>query len=130
MEVVINRCFGSFNLSDTVIAECIKRGMSVTAFNAEGYPVDDKAQFVDALDDTFGYKNKYNFARYRPIGCDKKEFRTNSTIISVIKNLGEKANGINSKLKVVEIPFNDIHGWEIDDYDGKEKIIPSSSEWC
>ena len=47
--------------------------------------------------------------------------RNDSVLIEVVETLGDKASGIYSKLKVVEIP-DDVTDWRIEEYDGWEHI--------
>ena len=46
--------------------------------------------------------------------------RNDPALIEVVEELGEKADGPYSELKIVEIP--DDMKWEIDEYDGKEWV--------
>lgn len=122
MEVVINVCFGGFNLSDEAIEECIKRGMTVTKYK-EGRYEDPTADFVKCDDDDL-FNRKYTEVWER-----KKSLRTNPILVNVVKEFGERANGCFSELKVVNIPFNSLKKWYIDDYDGKENISEASRRW-
>ena len=47
--------------------------------------------------------------------------RNDSVLVEVVETLGDKASGIYSKLKVVEIP-DDVTDWRIEEYDGWEHI--------
>ena len=47
--------------------------------------------------------------------------RNDSVLVEVVETLGDKASGIYSKLKVVEIP-DDVTNWRIEEYDGWEHI--------
>ena len=49
--------------------------------------------------------------------------RDDPLLISVVEELGEKANGKCANLKIVDIPEEYINCYEIDEYDGLEKII-------
>lgn len=53
--------------------------------------------------------------------------RGNPNLIKCVEALGEKANGVFAKLKVVEIPNN--VDWYIDDYDGMETIVEEHEVW-
>jgi len=126
MQVVINNCFGGFNMSDEAIEECIKRGMKLTEWE-NGYYKDRSADFVDWSthpDRTTLFKNRYSICN-----DNRKEFRTNPIVIAVVKKLGKKANGPCAKLKVIDIPFDSTDGWEIDEYDGNESIKESHRSW-
>ena len=49
------------------------------------------------------------------------EYRSNSKLVQVVEELGEKANGRSANLKIVEIP-EDAHEPYIMDYDGLEHV--------
>jgi hypothetical protein len=53
--------------------------------------------------------------------------RTDPTLIKVIEELGEAANGYYAKLEIVEIP--DGTDWEIEEYDGKEWVAEKRRTW-
>lgn len=95
MDIIINKCFGEFNLSNKAFRELIKMGWSVS--------VDGNSDLIyESFDDELG---KYYYAKY------DRDFRTNLDVISVVKLLGDEANGYGSKLKIVEIP-EEVE-WEI-----------------
>ena len=47
--------------------------------------------------------------------------RNDSVLVEVVETLGDKASGIYSKIKVVEIP-DDVADWRIEEYYGLEHI--------
>lgn len=53
--------------------------------------------------------------------------RSDPILIQVVEQLGEKANGKYSSLKIVEIP--DGVEYEIDEYDGSESIHEKHRSW-
>ena len=53
--------------------------------------------------------------------------RTNPTLIKVVEELGEKANGWAAKLKVVDLPEG--IEYEIGDYDGIETVRELHLSW-
>ncbi len=55
------------------------------------------------------------------------EVRADKDLIEVIEKLGEKANGMLSKISITEIP--DGVEWEIDDYDGMEHVAEKHRTW-
>jgi len=59
----------------------------------------------------------------------KDEFRANPKLIEVVEKLGEKANGCNCELKIVEIP-DDVE-WQIkqDTRDGNEWVAEKHRTW-
>lgn len=110
MEVVINRCFGGFSLSNEAIALCVQKGMTIANLADK----DKKADFIKYTDG--GILNR-----------DDKLFRTNKIVIEVVKKLGKRADGEFASLEIIEIPFDDTNYWEIESFDGKEKVAQSRS---
>ena len=53
--------------------------------------------------------------------------RDDSDLVAIVEEMGESANGLCAKLAVVEIP--DGISWEIDEYDGYEKVVESHRSW-
>jgi hypothetical protein len=54
--------------------------------------------------------------------------RDDSILVDVVRQLGVRANGIFSILKIVEVPAG--VKWFIDDHDGKEIIREQHRFWC
>lgn len=125
MKVVINACYGGFGLSDEAILECIALGMKATKYNSQGNYEDDTADFVEHDVVTFG--SRYGICN--DFGRKQNTVRTHPTIIAVVEKLKEKANSRCSKLKVIEIPFDDMEGWKIEEYDGYESVVEKHREW-
>ena len=48
--------------------------------------------------------------------------RDDPKLIHLVETLGDDANGRSARLRIVEIP-DEATDWEIDEYDGAEKII-------
>lgn len=67
-----------------------------------------------------------SFDRYGYKYADK-EMRDNPKLVECVEKLGEKANGLCAKLKVVEIP-DDVE-WELYEYDGFESIHEKHRVW-
>jgi hypothetical protein len=87
-KIVINNCYGGFNLSDKAIER-----LSCT---------DNPTKIWDIA-------------------------RDNSTLVSLVEELGEEANGKYSELKIVEIP-DDVE-WHIVDIGGNEYIAENHRIW-
>ena len=54
--------------------------------------------------------------------------RDDPDLIKVVERLGVAANGRCAHLKIVEIP-DDVE-WEIDEYDGVERVDEKHRSWC
>ena len=140
MKIVINRCYGGFELS--AAAEGLlstKRGVTLHKYEQV------KHKYLDGV------------AAYQRRAADKKVFcptiltedhgdyfegdfkegtywysgdidRDDPLLIEVVEELGEEeASGDYAKLEIVEIP--DDVGWYLDDYDGFESIHENHRSW-
>ena len=107
MKIVINKCFGGFGLSEeATLLYGKKKGLNIIV-------VRDK--IMKSL--RHYYLDEVKDGNYF---SDRDIKRNDTVLVEVIEELGEKANGSCSELKIVEIP-NDMK-WEIEEYDGKEHI--------
>ena len=131
MEVVINRCFGGFGLSDAAVEMCIELGMTLTEYIQSGpnkgsrkNPSADftkSAPLLPSMDTS-------SFGKYH-IADSGKDFRCNPIVIKVVKKLKKKSWGRFAELEIVDIPFDDTSGWDIHEYDGSESIEESHRSW-
>ena len=101
MKIVINKCYGGFEVSKEVYAEL-------------------KLKW-----DNYGYLSNEDFE----IKSDNYyEFRKDKRLISAIEKVGlKKSSGSLAELKIVEIP-DDIK-WKISEYDGIETIHEEHRSW-
>lgn len=53
--------------------------------------------------------------------------RDHPDLVQLVEELGHAAAGDCSKLKIVEVP--DDVDWEIDEYDGLERVVESHRSW-
>ena len=66
-------------------------------------------------------------------GADRNELfefdlqRDDPTLVMIVEELGDKANGMYAELKIVEIP-DDVE-WHIQDYDGVEWVAENHRTW-
>ncbi len=143
MKIVVNRCFGGFGLSGAAQVEYLKRttGQPLFAYRQTKY------DFRDGVDE---YKRVPIPSRKREIGGPTIHYltkdagpsikkipkdgyfypdweRDDKVLVSIVEEMGEKAWGDFAELEVVEIP--DGVDWEIDEYDGSERIRERSREW-
>jgi hypothetical protein len=98
-KVVINKCFGGFNLSDLAKKELMKH--VIEGEFGEDFKLSD---LVDLL----------NYSR-------TVEDRSHPSLVKVVEDLGEAANGNNANLKVIEVP-NDAINPCIENYNGIEYV--------
>ena len=107
MRVVINSDYGGFSLSDEAIELYAKyKGLNLTK---------------EETNNMTNYYDGAEWFNYREI--DRKD----STLVRVVEELGEKANGFCAKLKIINIPV-DVQ-WEVVDYDGREHISEKARKW-
>tara|TARA_R110000851_G_scaffold292317_2_gene446758 strand:- start:5737 stop:6129 length:393 start_codon:yes stop_codon:yes gene_type:complete len=129
MEVVLNRCFGGFSLSTAAVERCIQLGLTATVYSEGGQLEDKEAAFI--LNPSYEESDSKGSFHCKYYGRDdyKKSFRYNPIVVQVVRELGELANGSCAELKIVEIPFENENGWDINDYDGSESIQESHRSW-
>lgn len=123
MKIVINVCFGGFALSDMAY-ELLnsKFGMPIVKYEEKKYK-DEKVIF----DRNLTKEHSIFPERYWSSWTYGDEIRSDDSIVAVVEELGEAANGQYAKLKVVEIP--DGISWEIDEYDGRESVSETHRSW-
>jgi hypothetical protein len=138
MKVAINACHGSFGLSPAGIKlYCQKANINCYFFNID-YTKDDKYKVIwSPTENPTGALRWQAFSIPNPseekdahkyiIKCDFKNDRGNKFLIETINELGEKANGAFSKLKVVEVP-DDVK-WHIAEFDGWEWVAEDHRTW-
>lgn len=126
MKVVLNAKHGGFNLSDAAVERCLELGMRLTTLSPEGGYVDSTADFM-RWEKPKVFKNQH----YSIVEEYKRRnvFRSHPFLIQAVEELGDNANGACSKLKIVDIPFNSVEGWHIEEYDGWEEIAEDHRRW-
>jgi len=144
MKVVVNRCFGGFGLSDKAYEWLIAHGIPVKKYKKEVRGADGrfkrependgKVIFDRSLDED----TKENFmsvgkekyikmrGRYWEVFIWRDE-RSWPLLVQCVEELGKESWGRCAKLEVVEIP--DGIEWEIDEYDGTERIAEVHRSW-
>lgn len=133
MKVVINNCFGGFDLSPLAVQEYAKRrGKECYFFAVVEYTKDWNAIHCQVTLEEAARKSWF-MAYSKPVM--ENEFyisvnaieRTDADLVAVVEELGEKANGNCANLKVVEVP--DGVEWEIEEYDGNEHVAEKHRTW-
>ncbi len=113
MQIVINKCYGGFGLSRKALHRLRELGCAAAIAETdigEKYPGTD-----DVRKKFLGESFLGNISRYDEL------------LIQVVNEMGDEANGDYAKLRIVEIP-NGI-AWEIDEYDGMERIVEQHQSW-
>ncbi|MDU3409998.1 hypothetical protein [Clostridium sp.] len=139
-KVAINKCYGGFGLS-LKAQEMLWRlkGYNNVCFYKQEY-LDDNEFKYEKISDLYK-DNLFSVCvkkDYGDITYDIKEEdfiwdselfddREDRCLVKVIEDLGDKANGRFSNLKIVEIP-DDVE-YEIDEYDGIESIHEIHRVW-
>ena len=122
MEIVVNRDYGGFGISDEAYEKLIEWGVPVVDKDAEGC---GQNEMIFRHSDEYVEKFGTLTGRYFDDFLNKD--RTNPLLIKVIKELGDKANDRFASLEIVEIP--DGIEYTIDEYDGWEKIHEAHRSW-
>ena len=138
-EVVINKCYGGFGLSDEAILELHKLGSKFIKviepkdYFGEDRWENDKNYCLEQMDRREGIghltilNDKILYDDYSHNYENKIEARTCPLLVSVVKKLKEKSWGWAAELKIVKIPA-DVD-FEIDEYDGVERIDEYHRSW-
>lgn len=111
-DIVINGDFGGFGLSH----EAIVRLFELKNWKLVKQDRDSGVTFYykDSIDDD-NFFSEYDLQRDDP------------DLVQIVKELGERANGQYSSLKIVTIP-DDVE-WHISEYDGREHIAEDHRTW-
>lgn len=131
-KIVINTCYGGFGLSpEGVMRYAEIKGIAL-------YPwIDNISKKVYGERAVVGNEDILHHYSLSPVvdGERKKGsyfsiydiFRDDIALIQLIEEMGVKADGSHSELKIVEIP-DDVE-WVIEEYDGIEWIAEKHRRW-
>ena len=137
MKIVINTCFGGFELSNKALKrlaelegrECyfFKGGLGSTYTKTEE---NERNMFTTAFDipnpnEVIGNDGGNLWAKHHI--DNSRDDRTNPLLVQVVEELGDAASGQCADLKVVEVP--DGVKWVLDEYDGVETIHEEHRSW-
>lgn len=137
-EIIINRCFGGFGISNRALFELIKLGAKcVQVFTVEKYygnsqcHIEEVEKFQD-LGDGFKGHIYYNLIIkdgkvYHLKDRSDARLRTDANLIKVVKEMKKEAWGRHAELKIVRVP-KDV-SWTIDEYDGVEHVAEVHRTW-
>lgn len=127
VKIVINSCYGVFNLSnEAMLAYTARKSIATYCEDYKNFmtifwkiPIPDR--------NIVGEKIYYELYKDNVISAHKIK-RDDPDLVAVVEQLGsKKAGGTCSKLSVVEIP--DDVDWVIDGYDGYESIEEVHRSW-
>jgi len=104
MDILINRCYGGYGLSDKAVRLYLTK---------KNIPIVLNPQYSDSYFKYYIVEDNNQFSGYNIS-------RNDSVIIEVVRELGKNANGSSAELKIVSIP--DGCHYDIDEYDGMESI--------
>ena len=138
-EIVINRCWGGFGLSNKALERYAElKGFKIYFYEQTKYEHEVGKDEYERIDNPnkkvlIPYSVKKDFGKTTNKLDDKYYFsdydikRDDEELIQVVKELGDKANGSHAKLKVVEIPSG--VEWEIGEFDGMETVEEKHRKW-
>jgi hypothetical protein len=137
MKIVINTCFGGYNLShEAVLAYCKLKNIQVWPEKDDFYwnywivPLENRVAqkshdefYLLPLAERVAHNEAYvaQTFNYRDIA------RNDPTLVQIVEQLGQAAWGDLSELKVVEVP--DDVDWYISEFDGKERVAERHRVW-
>ena len=122
MKIVINRCWGGFGISDSAIEALLNRKGIAWEKTPSKYHLGNAEYWAKG----FSGVPEYQLDTYEWWLLTEK--RSDPDLVAVVEQLGEKADGFSAELKIVDIP--DGISWEIQDYDGMERVVEKHRSWC
>jgi hypothetical protein len=117
MKVVINACYGGFGVSRKAFHRLRELGSDVALREPD---------YDENWDDGSGPRKPFGGTGRLDSFCTEIP-RDSPLLVQVVEELGPEASAAMARLKVVEIP--DGIEWEIDDYDGFEKVEEKHRSW-
>ena len=138
-EIVINTVHGGFSVSVEAMKLLLEKRGKKTYFYARNLrkkskevynktPVEKiKKRFYYVFDKDMGDNIDWGESRLDDFVSDYDMPRDDKNLVAVVKELGNKANGLCAELKVVTIP-DDVE-WTIEEYDGLEWIAEKHRTW-
>ena len=137
-KIVINNCYGGFGLSEAGMrAYAARKGVTLypekTSSLCTTYwtvPAEERVGDVDgaawskmSIKEREDYNRRYDAQRL----WDAEFDRDDPDLVAVVEELGSKANDQFANLRVVEIP--DGVDWQIEEYDGLERVSEAHRTW-
>jgi hypothetical protein len=131
MKVVINKCFGGFNLSYKAMMRYAElKGIKLYAFkdvingkDIRHEPWDGKEDALFCHYSTSPDPGKINDCYFSGHDID----RDDPLLVQVVEEMGDEASGRYAALEIVEVP-DDIE-WHVEEYHGNEHIAEDHRTW-
>ena len=136
MKIILNKCFGGFDVSkEAYMLYAKKKGLELYQYASDF--VNFKKCIYKKTNDETVFKNYFIKDMGDNVEISNEDYekyclylndghREDPILIEVVEELRNKASGRFGALKVVEIPDNSFY--KIDEYDGIETIYYSESE--
>lgn len=110
MKIVINKCYGGFGLSkEAMKLYAEKKGLEFRSHEEEQF------SFSTVITESGNEIHSFDIERNDP------------TLVEVVEELGEAADGMCADLRIIDIP--DDVDWEVEEYDGKEWVTEKRRTW-
>ena len=147
MKIILNKCYGGFEVSPAGYRLYAKK----RGFELYPYILTSDPEFIYDINNYYYKRVNWEEIGHMSVHYLKKDlgdtisreffkevtdgdyflinsaYRTDSTLIEVVEELGNKASGPYGELRVVEIP--DDLDYVIDEYDGIETLHQRVKEW-
>lgn len=140
MKIVINNCFGGFGLSHEAMLRYFEiKGITVYPEQGKDYwehwtywttkpedrlPSKEGDEFHKmSIKDRLAYNKQWS----EQTVYERDIARNDPALVQAVEELGSKANGKYSELKVVDVPDNLL--WHISEYDGCESVAENHRTW-
>lgn len=139
MKVLLNKCFGGFEVSEEgYMLYAKKKGIKLYPYDRVGITRLKKAGTLTDSDHAIGFREFLTKDYGDEVNAGdvdwehdclylREEHREDPILIKVVEELGSAASGRYGKLRVVEIP--DALNYVIDDYDGIETLHEDVPTW-
>jgi len=126
-KIVYNACYGGFSLSEAAMrlyAE--KKGIPFFIWKDPKYSSDMLQLYFTADPSGMAELDNEFHEKYSLYGPDFE--RTDPVLVEVVEELGDKANGMCAKLRIIALPAGSKY--HIHEYDGFETVMtPEDYDW-
>ena len=120
VEILVNRCFGGFGLSRLALEKMNKRMRKWRQF---------MIMIRECVPDSLIGEEVLPLDLFKLILNLQHDERTDPVAIQIVKEMGEKANGLFSRIEIAEFPRKYENYYTVSDYDGKETIYVAKREY-